>query len=48
MEQYRFLMIGAHPDDMELRCGGLAMRLRRKGHQVMFLSMTDGSAGITG
>ncbi|MBR5288863.1 MAG: PIG-L family deacetylase [Clostridia bacterium] len=45
MEQYRFLMIGAHPDDMELRCGGLAMRLRRKGHQVMFLSMTDGSAG---
>ena len=45
MEQYRFLMIGAHPDDMELRCGGLAMRLREKGHQVMFLSMTDGSAG---
>ena len=45
MEQYRFLMIGAHPDDMELRCGGLAMRLRKKGHQVMFLSMTDGSAG---
>ena len=38
-------MIGAHPDDMELRCGGLAMRLRQKGHKVMFLSMTDGSAG---
>lgn len=45
MEQYRFMMIGAHPDDMELRCGGLALRLRQKGHQVMFLSMTDGSAG---
>ena len=45
MEQYRFLMVGAHPDDMELRCGGLAMRLRRKGHRVMFLSMTDGGAG---
>ena len=45
MEQYRFLMIGAHPDDMELRCGGLAMRLRQKGHRVMFLSMTDGGAG---
>lgn len=45
MEQYRFMMIGAHPDDMELRCGGLAMLLRRKGHRVMFLSMTDGSAG---
>lgn len=45
MEQYRFLMIGAHPDDMELRCGGLALALRQKGHRVMFLSMTDGSAG---
>lgn len=45
MEEYRFLMIGAHPDDMELRCGGLAMRLRQKGHKVMFISMTDGGAG---
>lgn len=45
MEQYRFLMVGAHPDDMELRCGGLALRLRCKGHKVMFISMTDGSAG---
>lgn len=45
MEQYRFMMIGAHPDDMELRCGGLALRLRQKGHKVMFVSMTDGSAG---
>lgn len=45
MEQYRFLMIGAHPDDIELCCGGLALKLRKKGHSVMFLSMTDGSAG---
>lgn len=45
MEEYRFMMIGAHPDDMELRCGGLAQKLRRKGHRVMFVSMTDGSAG---
>ena len=45
MEQYRFLMIGAHPDDMELRCGGLALALRQKGHKVKFISMTDGSAG---
>ena len=45
METYRFMMIGAHPDDMELRCGGLAMRLRQAGHEVMFLSMTDGGAG---
>lgn len=42
---YRFMMIGAHPDDMELRCGGLALRLREAGHRVCFLSLTDGSAG---
>lgn len=45
MAQYRFMMVGAHPDDMELRCGGLALRLRQSGHKVMFVSMTDGSAG---
>ena len=45
MEQFRFMMIGAHPDDMEIRCGGIAQRLRKKGHKVMFVSMTDGSAG---
>ena len=45
MQQYRFLMIGAHPDDMELRCGGLALALRQKGHKVKFITMTDGSAG---
>lgn len=42
---HRFLMIGAHPDDLELRCGGLALRLRKAGHEVMFMTMTDGSAG---
>ena len=45
MKQYRFMMVGAHPDDMELRCGGVAQLLRQKGHQVRFVSMTDGSAG---
>ena len=40
-----FLMIGAHPDDMDLRCGGLASRLHAQGHQAVFLSMTNGNAG---
>lgn len=40
-----FLMIGAHPDDMDLRCGGLAMLLRAQGHHVVFLSATNGNAG---
>lgn len=45
MEQLRFLMVGAHPDDMDLLCGGLALNMRKKGHAVRFISMTDGSAG---
>lgn len=40
-----FLMIGAHPDDMDLRCGGLASLLSRQGHRVIFLSMANGNGG---
>jgi len=39
------LMIGAHPDDCDFRCGGLARKYVKAGHTVRFLSMTDGSAG---
>lgn len=39
------LMIGAHPDDCELRCSGLALKYVRDGHRVRFLSMADGSGG---
>jgi LmbE family N-acetylglucosaminyl deacetylase len=38
-------MIGAHPDDTDLRCGGLAIRLAGRGHEVRFLSLTSGNAG---
>ncbi len=40
-----FLMIGAHPDDMDLEASGLAMRMKEKGHRVVFLSATNGNAG---
>ena len=40
-----FLMIGAHPDDMDLRASGLAMKLVRQGHRAVFLSITNGNAG---
>ena len=40
-----FLMIGAHPDDMDLRASGLAMRLTERGHKAVFLSVTNGNAG---
>lgn len=41
----RFLMIGAHPDDPDADTGGLALKLRAKGHEVIFLSVTNGNAG---
>ena len=45
MNQLHFLVIGAHPDDCDLLAAGLALRMRRKGHKVTFVSATDGSAG---
>lgn len=41
----RILMIGAHPDDCEFKCSGLALKYVRDGHQVRFLSVCDGSGG---
>lgn len=41
----KILMIGAHQDDNEFRCGGIACRLTRMGHRVRFLSMTNGCGG---
>lgn len=41
----KILMIGAHPDDCDFRCGGIAIKYARKGHSVTFLSVTDGSSG---
>ena len=41
----KFLMIGAHPDDMDLRCGGLASLLTERGHEAVFLSIANGNAG---
>jgi LmbE family N-acetylglucosaminyl deacetylase len=39
------LVVGAHPDDAELMCGGTVIRLIDAGGQAAFISMTDGSAG---
>lgn len=41
----KILMIGAHQDDNEFRCGGLTHRLTKMGHEVRFLSMCNGCGG---
>ena len=45
MEQKRYLIIGAHPDDPDIRFGGTAIKLIRAGHLVKFVSMTNGCCG---
>lgn len=44
-EQQRFLVFGAHPDDADLVCGGAAIKWVKAGHQVKFVSVTNGEAG---
>lgn len=39
------LAVGAHPDDLEILCGGTLARCARRGDRVTMLVMTDGSAG---
>jgi LmbE family N-acetylglucosaminyl deacetylase len=41
----RLLCFGAHPDDCEIKSGGLAALWARAGGQVRFVALTDGSAG---
>ncbi|WP_170972437.1 PIG-L deacetylase family protein [Natronorubrum halophilum] len=41
----RLLVIGAHPDDPDIRAGGLACSWADAGHDVQFVSMTDGRGG---
>ena len=38
------LAIGAHPDDIELGCGGLLIKAARQGHDIFMYTMTRGAA----
>ena len=40
----KILAIGAHPDDIELGCGGLLIKAARQGHEVHMYSLTRGEA----
>lgn len=41
----RVIMIGAHPDDCDLKSGGTAILLSKLGYAVKFVSVTNGDAG---
>lgn len=39
------LFVGAHPDDADIQFGGTASKYVQLGHQVSYISMTNGDAG---
>ena len=39
-------MIGAHPDDADSSAGGTAIKFAKLGHNVLFVSLTNGDAGL--
>lgn len=41
----RILAIGAHPDDIEVSCGGTLAKMAEEGSEVFSLVITDGSKG---
>ncbi len=42
------LAIGAHPDDVELSCGGTIIKLVKQGRRVGILDLTQGELGTRG
>jgi LmbE family N-acetylglucosaminyl deacetylase len=40
----KILAIGAHPDDIELGCGGLLLKAARQGHKIFMYTLTRGAA----
>jgi len=41
----RVMVIGAHPDDADIICGGTSLKLIARGFKVKFVSVTDGRMG---
>ena len=41
----RILVIGAHPDDCDIKAGGVAALYRARGDDVCFVSVTNGESG---
>jgi len=41
----RIVVIGGHPDDADIKAGGTAILWAKMGHEVKFVSVTNGDAG---
>ena len=41
----RIIVFGAHPDDCELKAGGVGAMWAKQGHHVKFVSVTNGDIG---
>ncbi|UJH90167.1 PIG-L family deacetylase [Antarcticibacterium sp. 1MA-6-2] len=41
----KIIAFGAHPDDAELKAGGVAALWAEQGHKVKFVAMTNGDVG---
>ena len=39
------MVIGAHPDDCEYYAAGTAVKCKKKGHRIKFVSVSNGDAG---
>lgn len=48
MKKVDFLAIGAHPDDVELGCGGTIAKLISEGKTVAIVDLTQGELGTRG
>ena len=44
-EKINVVVIGAHPDDCDIDAGGTAIQFSESGHNVLFVSVTNGDAG---
>jgi bacillithiol biosynthesis deacetylase BshB1 len=50
MDQLDIIAVGAHPDDIEIACGGTLAKLAKQGYKVGIVDLTDGepTPGSTG
>jgi N-acetylglucosamine malate deacetylase 1 len=47
-EQVDLLVFGAHPDDAEVGCGGLLIKLKKRGYKTGLVILTQGEMGTGG